>query len=200
MPYPRIFALIVIFVLIVTISKSWAHPHVFFSSSVKIVFDQNGLAGFKMQWQFDEMFTSMIKMDYDKNGNNHLEKDEVKNIENSAFANLRKFNYFTHIKINSKVFKTKYVTDFSAALNDGQLSYTFFVPCHVRAIDTFKTIALSIYDQTYYCSVSLAPEPLSLVNDQGFHVRKKIKTNRDKAYYYGQIYPEEIIIRFKKKK
>jgi ABC-type uncharacterized transport system substrate-binding protein len=54
-----------------------AHPHVFIVQRLKIVFDDQGLAGFGVEWQFDEMFSSMIAMDFDQNQNSTLEPAEV---------------------------------------------------------------------------------------------------------------------------
>ncbi|MGD8893057.1 MAG: DUF1007 family protein, partial [Desulfobacterales bacterium] len=54
-----------------------AHPHVFIVQRLKIVFDNQGLAGFEVEWHFDEMFSNMIAMDFDQNKNSILEPAEV---------------------------------------------------------------------------------------------------------------------------
>lgn len=178
---------------------SWSHPHVFFTTSVDVVFDDKGLSGFEMTWVFDEMFSNMIILDFDANGNKTLEDPEAKKLEQTYFANLRKFNYFTHIKINGTPFKVDYVKDFSASIQDGQLTYRFFVPCHVAANASFKTIRLSVYDQTFYCSVFLKDDPVSYANSETMVVDHSIHANRDEAYYFGQVVPDEIALRFKNK-
>lgn len=177
----------------------WSHPHVFIDSAVDIVFDENGLSGFGIQWQFDEMFSSMIILDYDKNGNRQFESSEIALVQKEAFANLRKFDYFTHIKINGNPFKVQFVTDFSAQIKKDKLIYRFFVPCHVQAIETIKTVKLAIYDQTYYSSVFLIDNPVSYKNRSSFDVDHTIKKNKDDAFYFGQIYPEEITLNFRRK-
>ena len=37
-----------------------AHPHVFIVQRLNIVFDNKGLTGFWVEWNFDEIFSSMI--------------------------------------------------------------------------------------------------------------------------------------------
>jgi ABC-type uncharacterized transport system substrate-binding protein len=175
---------------------SWAHPHVFINSTVEVVFDRKGLAGFRMRWLFDEIFSSMMRLDFDANHSGCFEDLEVKKIKQSAFASLRDLNYFTHVRINGKPFQVRYVTDFSADLNKGRLIYSFFVPCHVTAISTFKEIRLAVYDQSYYCSVFLE-DPVRFSKAQPFQVTHSVATDKDQAYYYGQIYPEEITLRFR---
>ena len=44
-----------------------AHPHVFIVQRINAVFDDKGLAGFRMWWKFDDMFASMIAEDHDLN-------------------------------------------------------------------------------------------------------------------------------------
>ncbi len=190
---------IVICIIIFPVFTSWSHPHVFLHSSVKVIFDQKGLAGVRFKWVFDEMFSSMIIFDFDKNGNGNFEPEEITELKKGAFANLREFGYFTHIKIDGKPFKVKFVTDFSAAINRGKLVYQFLVPCHVQALESFKEVNLSIYDVTFYSSVFLAENPVVFENRQLYEVQYRIEKNRNNAYYYGQIYPEEIVLRFRRK-
>ena len=188
-----------VLILVLTAAPAWSHPHVFLYSSVDVVFDEKGLAGFRIGWLFDEMFSSMIFLDFDKNGNQRFEPSEIEAIREGAFSNLRNFDYFTHIKINGEPFKVKFVADFSASINKGQLVYRFFVPCHVQALETFKEVKLSIYDQSFYSSVFWAENPLTFENREPFEIEHRIEKNKNEAYYYGQIYPEEIILRFKRK-
>ena len=190
---------ILTFVLSVTAAISWAHPHVFIYSNIVVVFNEKGLTGFKIRWSFDEMFSNMIILDFDKNGNHRFETPEIESIKKSAFSNLHKFDYFTHLKIDGKPFKLNHVTDFSAKIIEDKLVYEFFAPCHVRAIDVSKEVKLSIYDSTFYSSVFLEKNPVAFESHQLYEVEHQIERNKKEAYYYGQIYPEEITLRFKLK-
>ncbi|MEA3332582.1 MAG: DUF1007 family protein [Pseudomonadota bacterium] len=200
MSYRKIF-LIGLQVLILSIPAltSWSHPHVFLYSTVKVVFDEKGLAGVQVNWVFDEMFSSMMILDFDKNCNQRFEPAEIESVKKGAFENLRKFDYFMHIKIDGKLFKVKYVTDFSAEITNGKMVYRFFVPCHVRVEEGSKEVKLSIYDSTFYSSVFLQKNPVTYENRQPYEVEYTIEKNRGEAYYFGQVYPEEIILKFRQK-
>jgi len=177
-----------------------SHPHVFIDNTIKILFDQHGLAGIRAKWVFDEFFSSMIANDYDRNRNARFEKAEIEMIRKKAFSNLANFGYFTFIKINGRPFKVKYARDFSAALSGGKLTYAFFVPCHVKAISTFKELRISQYDPTYYTSMAFAKKrPVILEAGSGFNINYRISKNMEEAYYYDQIHPVEVILRFKLK-
>lgn len=191
--------LVLAFMAVLSGSGAWAHPHVFVYTSVNVVFDEKGLAGFQLRWRFDEMFSSTILLDFDRNGNKSFEPPEIEKLKADAFANLCHFNYFTHIKINGRNFKVQFVKDFSAAIEKDRLVYQFFVPCHVSALDTFKKVQLSVYDHTFYCSVFWVNNPVAYQNHALYAVEHRIARNKAEAYYYGQIYPDEITLRFKRK-
>lgn len=188
------------FLLFVFPDASSSHPHVFIQNTLRIIFDQQGLAGVRVRWVFDEFFSSMIADEFDHNHNNKLEKTEILNVKKGAFANLVKFDYFSFIKINGKPFKVTYVRDFSAALASGKLIYGFMIPCHVKATTTFKEFVISLYDPTYYSRVAFAQErPVILEGASSFEVRYRISKNVKEAYYYGQVHPVEATITFKRK-
>jgi len=198
MSYRKIFIIgLLIFILWCPAFTLWPHPHVFLYSTVKVVFDEKGLAGVQVNWVFDEMFSSMIILDFDKNGNGKFEPSESESVKKGAFENLRQFDYFMHIKIDGKPFKVKYVKDFSAEISQGKMAYQFFVPCHVRAQEISKEIKISIYDSTFYSSVFWQKNPVTFENRHAYEVEHIIKKNRDEAYYYGQVYPEEILLKFR---
>lgn len=147
------------------------------------------------------MFSSMIIHDYDTNKDSTFSHDEIEKIKNGAFSNLKSYNYFTYLKINGEEFIVKYVKDFSADLNSNKVVYNFFIPCHVSATSSYKEIKLSMYDSTYYTDIMLANQnPVSFVNTSLIEYRYEIQDNTKKAFYYGQVFPQEIILTFKKKK
>ncbi len=193
-----LFIVLTILCILIPAKKTSAHPHVFVDTEVCIVFDEQGLAGFRIKWIFDEMFSSMIILDYDKNKNNKLEKAEIQAIEKGTFTHLGEYDYYTFIKVNSEVFKVKYVTDFTARIDNGKLIYQYFVPCHVKASDAFKQTTLAIYDASFYSSFFWSENPVTLENEKKYNVEHKIETNKNETYYYGQMHPEEMVLRFKK--
>lgn len=175
----------------------FSHPHVFIDNSIKIVFGKEGLAGFEVMWIFDEMFSSMLIHDFDKNMNGKFEAAEIEQVKNGAFSNLKKFQYFTYIKINGKPFRVQFVKGFSATIEEDKVSYHFFVPCHVRAICSFKEVKISIYDKSFYSCLFLTKSPVSFQNASSYDYQYNIGKNTKEPYYFGQIYPEELTIKFR---
>lgn len=177
----------------------WGHAHVWIHNAVIVHFDKNGLAGFKEEWVLDEMFSNMIIHDFDRNQDGKFDASEVKKICKGAFSNLKKFSYFTHVKINGKPFNVRFVKDFNAKIVKNRVVYHFFVPCHVKAISSFKEIRIGIYDESFYTNVTLLKDQIFFKNDTGYEHHHKVELNKNEPYYYGQVYPEEIVLRFRKK-
>jgi len=186
--------------LMVFSPAAYPHPHVFVVNKMILIFDDRGFSGIRVNWSFDEFFSSMIAGDYDKNRNKKLEIPEVALIKKEAFGYLANFDYFTFIKIDGKPFKVKWVTDFQAELSDGKLAYEFFVPCHVKASTIFKEITIAQYDPTYYSSLLFGKNhPVKIEAGEKFETIFKIAENLKESYYYGMVHPVEAILQFRLK-
>ncbi len=175
------------------------HAHVWIYSAVVAHFDEEGLAGFKLEWVFDEMFSHMIIHDYDKNKNGVFDPSEVEEVYKGAFSNLENFGYFTNVKVNGRPFHVKTVNDFNAKIIRDRVVYHFFVPCRVNAGPSYKEVRIGIYDESFYTSITVLEDQIFFENASQYDYYYTIEINKDEPYYYGQVYPEEIILRFRKK-
>jgi ABC-type uncharacterized transport system substrate-binding protein len=177
-----------------------AHPHIFIDNTVTIVFDEEGMAGIKLHWVFDEMYSNMLIYDYDTDQNKEFSAKELDILQNEAFENIAEYSYFTHININGKKFEKRYIEDFSASIENERVIYTFFVNCHVKAHTSDKKIEISVYDETYYTDIAL--EGMKSIKTKGadkFDHTLRLKDDMDNSFYYGQAIPQVIILTFKKK-
>ncbi len=176
-----------------------AHPHVFIDGDVKVIFDKNGLAGFQVNWVFDIMFSDMMIRDFDMNRDDKFNQGEQKTLKTESFNNLKEFNYFILININSKKFDVKFAKDFKALIKKGKMIYSFFVPCHIKSIKTDKVVSFAMYDKSYYTAITLKKkDPVKFLNTSGIKYSYKIFDHYKKSTYFGQKPPQEIIIKFRK--
>lgn len=192
--------LIISFMLIHMVQNVAAHPHAFIAQSMKIEFDNKGLAGFQIYWSFDEMFSSLICDDFDINHDKKLDAKEVQQIKEGAFAYISKDNYYINIKIDQVPFKIKFVSKFNAHLKDGILSYEFFVPCHVTAAKVPKKIILAPYDLNYYSAIYFPDKnPWIIENPGPFKIDANIKLDKSTSIYYDMVNPWALFLTFSKK-
>jgi len=183
-------------------TESFAHPHVFINQKIKIVFDAKGVAGFRIQWEFDDMFTTMIAGDYDINKNQLLEKNEVTTIKEKAFSYLANSNYFTFIKIDNVPFNVKFVQHFSATIINKKLIYDFFIPCHVSASFNTKRIIVATYDPTYYSAISFAEHHGAVLDEvkgdiERFETEVMIQEDKSTKIYFDMICPTALFLEFR---
>jgi ABC-type uncharacterized transport system substrate-binding protein len=141
----------------------------------------------------------MIIHDFDLNRNGRFEPAEIEELNKGAFSNLKNFHYFTHVKINGNPFEVKFVKDFNAKIVRDRVVYHFFVPCHVKAAPSYKEIRIGVYDESFYTSIILLKDQIFFENDAAYELDHTVELNQEEPYYFGQVYPEEIVLRFKKR-
>ena len=197
--WKRYFFLVLLFIFKASAGLE-AHPHVFIDTTVTVIFDDEGISGFQIQWLFDEMFSSMIINDFDEDYNFQFNSNEIENIENNAFSNLKNFHYFSYISLNRKDFPFKKVTNFSASIIGERLIYKFFIPYKIKAKESEQVVTVAVYDDSYYCDVAFAENsPLILKNAGTYTVRYEIAQNKKNPIYFGQVFPFEIVLYFRRK-
>ena len=187
------------FIALLTAGRAWGHSHVWIHGAVIVQFDQKGLAGFRQEWVFDEMFSHMIIHDFDKNRNGALESEEVQAVYKGAFSNLHKFGYFTRVKVNGKPFSVSSVRDFNAKIVGNRVVYHFYVPCPVEAGSSSQEVRIGVYDESFYTSITILKDQIFFENTSGYAFDYKVALNEEEPYYFGQVYPEEIILKFRTK-
>ena len=194
-----------------------SHPHMFIDTKVVFSFGPEELKGFWIEWYFDVMFTSSIRLDYDYDGNGQFDAHEVKDIEQNAFRNLRNFHYFTRVIQDGTVEEIMDVSDFDAWMENGQLVYRFFVPFSSQLTAEIKELSIIIFDDTFWCDIMYKEEaPVRFEGAAVAVTEAKIQANRDYMIEYdptggqsradsggavsvGQAFPYELQLSYRKK-
>lgn len=82
-------------------------------------------------------------------------------------------------------------------LKNRVLNYDFF-PCHVKAAEGFKEIRVSPYDPSYYTLVLFAEtDAVALIQSDGFDANFRVVKNQLESYYYREVNPYEMILKFR---
>jgi ABC-type uncharacterized transport system substrate-binding protein len=129
-----------------------AHPHVFIKHRVEVVFDRSGLTGIRLTWHFDSMYSSMMRADFVSSKTGALSPEDVKNLHDKSFVDLKDQHYFTTVTFNGETLPLGEPTEFSANSVDGDIVYGFFIslkpdPAKVRPENT---IEISVFDPSYF--------------------------------------------------
>ena len=185
-------------VILIPGKKGLSHPHVFIAQKLHVIFDESGLSGIKVFWQFDDMFSSMIINDHDLNQNGRFEPDEVLSVKENAFSYISEFDYFFSFTIDGTPFKVNEVKDFNAQIIYGKLIYDFFIPCRVNATEQMKKLIIGSYDPNYYSAIYFVQNrPFSLFNAETFETYARIERDKDKLIYYDMVNPWTLFLSFR---
>ncbi len=175
----------ILFILFLILSMSIldAHPHMMFYPRMNFIINDDYCTGVEMDWEFDSMFSRSIIDGFDKNKNNLFETDEIKNIYDRAFLNLRNYHYFLVLQTENDKFHPNDISEFSASQNNGKLFYHFLVS--FEGLKLYQDFSLSIFDPTFFSAVSYKDEPVTFSSiNTTKQPTYEFKTDRGEPYYY----------------
>ncbi len=167
-----------------------AHPHVFIDGVTDVVFENGKIIGIRQHWTFDNVFSLLLIEDFDANKNRKFDKPEIEALRKGAFAAVREFGYFTHIRLDGKKIAVDRVSEFTASVTKGRISYSFFVP-FAKPVDPKTTkVDLGTYDDTFYVSVTYdAIDPVRLAGAGSSGCHFKIYEDAENPIYFGMVVP-----------
>lgn len=172
-----------------------AHPHVWIDAVVTFVFEDRQLVALRHHWTFDEFFGSFVIEEHDVDGDGTFDAAEVSAIRDSAFSNLREFDYFTHVRIDGDELPLHEVSAFTARLEDGVLVYEFTMPLPAPLDPGESAFAASVYDVEYYVEVLLDQyDPVRFEGIPSGGCAYEIREDTENPIYYGMVYPLAITL------
>jgi len=134
-----------------------AHPHVFVEANMEIVLNEKGqFTELRHVWRFDELFSSTLVFDYDKNGNSKLEEDEIAEITKTIKESIAEYDFYTAMRSGKDVINFYEPEKLSAYMKDGEM--IMFFTLQPENPHDFKTapLRISASDTSYYVAFEFA--------------------------------------------
>jgi ABC-type uncharacterized transport system substrate-binding protein len=149
-------------------SSAAAHPHIFVDATFEAVADPDGnLVEVRDLWHFDEVFSSSVLLDFDKNANLKLDPAELDAVAKTVRSSLAQYNYYTNITINGKPLVLAKPDVFHATYEDGSLILSFSQkPTQKTALKGL--IVFGVYDPTLYTALDFAKDSDLKTSGEGF--------------------------------
>jgi ABC-type uncharacterized transport system substrate-binding protein len=141
-------------------SATFAHPHVGIEVSLELVYAGQVCTGFWQEWTFDPVFSAMLRGDFDMDRNGRFDAREQQAVHDGAFTNLRKYGYFTLLRRGDRRTSPESIRDFSARIAGDRVTYRFFVP--LSAQEGRGDFSLAIFDTTFYTNVEYSSQAVTL--------------------------------------
>ncbi len=191
----KIIKLFAVMLLIFPIQLS-AHPHIFMKGSAIIFIDGRIFKGIQVTWIFDNMFSSSVIEDYDRNKDRFFDKKETLRVKDEAFSNLKQYNYFCFIKLNGKKIPIKRITNFSVSIiKKKKLVYSFFIPVSRRLSSLKGRLSLAMYDTTFFCAIDIKNKNFFAV--KGLPAKNYSIDCREKIYSAYKAKTKEAIVNYR---
>jgi ABC-type uncharacterized transport system substrate-binding protein len=150
-----------------------AHPHIFVDAKFEAIADADGmLSEVRDVWRFDEVFSSSVLLDFDKNNNMTLDPNELAAVAKTVRASLEKYNYYTNITVNGKAVTLSPPDVIHASYEDQALILSFSqkpaAPTSLKGLAVF-----GVYDSSLYTALDFAGDDDIKTTGKGFSSCKR---------------------------
>ncbi len=145
-----------------------AHPHIFAEARLEVVAGADGnVAELQNVWRFDEVFSSSVLLDFDKNTDLKLDAKELAELGETMRKSLADYHYFTTITINGAAVGVTKPDVIHATLDGNQLLVIFAVKPE-KPVPLKGRLTFGIYDPTMYTSIDFPTDKDLIAKGAGF--------------------------------
>ncbi|TDK39462.1 DUF1007 family protein [Rhizobium deserti] len=145
-----------------------AHPHIFAEARLEIVGGPDGnVEELQNVWRFDEVFSSSVLLDFDKNTDLKLDSAELAELGETMRTSLGDYHYFTTITLDGAVIGITKPDAIHVSLQDNQLMVIFAVK-PVKPIPLKGRLTFGIYDPSMYTSIDFPTDGDLIVKGAAF--------------------------------
>jgi ABC-type uncharacterized transport system substrate-binding protein len=165
-----------------------AHPHIFIDAKFEVIAAPDGSIGeLRNVWRFDEVFSSSVLLDFDKNANMTLDPGELKAVGKTVKNSLAQYNYYTNVTSNGKAVAMAKPEAIQADYKDNALILTFSLK-PLQKTSLKGTTIFGIYDATLYTAVDFASDNDMAASGEAFArcKRKVVRPNPDEIIAQNQ--------------
>ena len=159
-----------------------AHPHVFAEARLEVAVDAGGqVQALRHLWRFDDLFSSTVLLEFDRNLDLALDHDELEEIAATVHASLAEFGYFQFVTSDGEDVVMQPPDRLMAHFEDQQLIILF----ESRPRHSFRLegqIGFGVYDPTFYTAIEFIEDANLDVQDLPAHcTRTVVRPDPDEA-------------------
>lgn len=142
------------------------HPHVFAEARLDVLVNADEtVKSLRHLWRFDDLFSSTVLVEFDKNGDLKLDDSELHEVSSTIFSSLAEYGYFQLVSSDGKDVAMKPPESLMANFDNNQLIVLF--ESEPKAPLKLKgKVDFGVYDPTFYTAIdfledqNMAVDPL----------------------------------------
>jgi len=129
------------------------HPHVFAEARLDVVVaaDQT-VTSLRHLWRFDDLFSSTVLMEFDKNADLKLEDAELEDVAKTVHDSLAEYNYFQVVTLNGQSVPMQPPAQLIANFENDQL-IILFESQPKAPLKLEGKLDFGVYDPTFYTAI-----------------------------------------------
>ncbi len=151
--------------LLASVGAAAAHPHVFAEARLDVVLnpDRQSVKALRHLWRFDDLFSSTVLMEFDKNADLKLDDEELKEVSDTIFTSLAEYGYFQLVTVDGKDVKMKAPAQLIASFDGDQL-IVLFESEPETPIRLAGKVDFGVYDPTFYTAIDFTEDANMVVD------------------------------------
>lgn len=165
-----------------------AHPHIFVDAKFEAIAGADGtLRELRDTWHFDDVFSSSVVMDFDKNANSTLDPAELTAVASTVRDSLAQYDYYTSITVNGKAVRLAKPDVIHASYENGSLILSFSQkPAEKTPLKGL--IVFGVYDSSLYTALDFLKDDDLKTSGEGFKrcTRKVVRPDSDEILAANQ--------------
>lgn len=152
-PKSRSCTLVVLLAGLVSPSLANAHPHVFAQARLALAVDNSAtISSLRHFWRFDELFSSTVMMEFDKDSDLQLNSAEMRAVSETVYASLAEYNYFQIVTLDGKDVPMSPPSSLETTFDKDQLTISF----ESKPKEPLKLsgkVDFGVYDPSFYTAI-----------------------------------------------
>ena len=142
-----------------------AHPHVFAEANLEVSVDADrNVVALRHVWRFDDLFSSTVLLEFDKNADLVLDNAELEEVGAVIHESLAEFNYFQIVTAGGKDVEMLAPDRIMANFEDNQL-IVLFESRPAKPLHLDGQLDFGIYDPTFYTAIDFYEDKNLIVAD-----------------------------------
>jgi ABC-type uncharacterized transport system substrate-binding protein len=131
---------------------------VFAEASLDVTVNPDGtLKSLKHLWRFDDLFSSNVLLDFDKNSDLELDDSELKEVAQTILTSLADYNYFQFVTVKGKDVEMKPPAKLIASFVDDRIIVVFESE-PAKPLKLKGKIDFGVFDPTFFTAIDFTDD------------------------------------------
>ncbi|MFC6489531.1 DUF1007 family protein [Nitratireductor sp. GCM10026969] len=160
--------------LLATAAQASAHPHVFAEARLDVIVDdEHRVEALRHLWRFDDLFSSTVLVEFDKNKDLQLDTEELQEVADVVHESLAEFDYFQIVTANGRDVAMQPPQRLIADFRDNQLIILF--ESHPdKPLPLDGKVDFGVYDPTFYTAIDYVEDSYMAVENLPQDCRREV--------------------------